>query len=126
MTDLAQHSVLVIEDDPLLAMDLEACLSAAGYCVVGPAATTAQAFRLIENQPLDLVILDLNLGTEMAFALPDFLAERQIPFVILTGHSRTMVAPHHRDRPFLQKPYVAATLLRTIGDTLWEMSVARG
>jgi DNA-binding NtrC family response regulator len=126
MMDLAQRRILLIEDDPLLAMDVEACLTAAGYCVVGPAATTADAFRLIQHPRPDLVVLDLNLGTEMAFAMPDFLAEREIPFIILTGHSPTMVAPRHRDRPFLQKPYVVATLLRTIGDTLREMNVARG
>src|SRR5215475_7582102 len=108
-----QRSILLIEDDPLLAMDVENCLIGAGYCVVESVATTADALRVIQNKRLDLVVLDLNLGNEMAFALQDVLAERQIPFVILTGHSPAMVAPRYRNRPFLQKPYVAATLLRT-------------
>src|SRR5215475_11876090 len=123
MTVVGLRNILVIEDDPLLAMDVETCLVAAGYCVIGPVATTADAFRLIQRRRLDLVVLDLNLGSEMAFALPDFLAERQIPFIILTGHSPTMVPSGHKNRPFLQKPYVAATLLRTIDDTLHELSV---
>src|SRR5215813_2090194 len=117
MTDSARR-ILLIEDDPLLAMDVESCLTAAGYCVVDSVATTTDALRVIEGQRLDLVVLDLNLGSEMAFALQDVLAERQIPFVILTGHSPAMIEPRHRNRPFLQKPYVAATLLRTVGDTL--------
>jgi len=122
MMVVGQRSILLVEDDPLLAMDVETCLAAAGYCVIGPVATTASAVRLIQHQSPDLVVLDLNLGTEMAFALPDFLTERKIPFIILTGHSQTVVAPRYRNRPFLQKPYVAATLLRAIRDTLQEVS----
>src|SRR5215831_2898701 len=118
MMDFSQHSILLVEDEPLLAMDVETCLTAAGYRVIGPAATTADASRLIGTERVDLAVLDLNLGTEMAFALPDLLADRQIPFIILTGHSPTTIARHHRNRPFLQKPYIAATLLRTIRDTL--------
>jgi DNA-binding NtrC family response regulator len=125
MTDLPHSSILLIEDEPVLAMDVEACLTAAGYRVVGPAANTADAFRLIADQQLDLVILDLNLGTEMAYAVPDFLADREIPFIILTGHSSTMVAERHRKRPFLQKPYMAANLLRSIRETLNDINGRR-
>ena len=117
MTDLSHRSILLVEDEPLLAMDIEACLTAAGYRVVGPATTVAEALRLIRERP-DLALLDLNLGKEMAYSLPDALAEQRIPFIILSGHSRGKVPVPHRECPFLQKPYVAATLLRTVHDTL--------
>lgn len=111
-------SILLVEDEPLLAMDVEARLTAAGYCVVGPAATADEAFRLIRNGHPDLVVLDLNLGKTIGYSVPDLLADRQIPFIILTGHSHEMVPARHKMRPFLQKPCVTATLLRTIRETL--------
>ena len=89
-----QRSILLIEDDPLLAMDVENCLTAAGYCVVESVATTADALRVIQNKRLDLVVLDLNLGNEMAFALQDVLTERQIPFVILDRKSTRLNSSH--------------------------------
>ena len=116
--DLPHNSILLVEDEPLLAMDVESSLAAAGYRVVGPAATAAEALRLIREENPDLAVLDLNLGKEMSYSVPDLLADRRIPFVILSGHSRGMVPARHKKRPFLQKPYVVAILLRTIRETL--------
>jgi DNA-binding response OmpR family regulator len=103
-----------VEDEPLLAMDVEAVLRGVGFEVAGPAATTAEAFRLIQADPPHAVILDLNLGTEMAFPLLDHLDEKKIPFLILSGHSRQMVPARHSRRPFLQKPCDPAVLLRAV------------
>src|SRR5437870_5312364 len=99
-------------------MDVEMVLTEAGFRVIGPATTTAQAMRLIRDQQPELTLLDLNLGNEMVFPVADLLAETGRPFVILSGHSRQMVPPRHRDRPFLQKPYEPALLLRTLHDVL--------
>ena len=118
MTDLSHRSILLVEDEPLLAMDVEACLTAARYRVVGPATTVTEALHLIRQERPDLALLDLNLGIEMANSLPDVLAAQRIPFIILSGHSRAKVPAPHRERPFLQKPYVATILLRTVHDTL--------
>jgi DNA-binding NtrC family response regulator len=81
---------------------------------VGPATTTARAIHFIDAEKPDLTVADLNLGGEMVFALLDRLAERAIPFVIVSGHSLEMVPAQHRHRPFLQKPYDPAALLRMV------------
>jgi CheY-like chemotaxis protein len=114
MNNPPRRRILVVEDEPLLAMDLERLLDQVGYRVVGPATTTARAIYFIDAEKPDLTVADLNLGGEMVFALLDRLAERAIPFVIVSGHSLEMVPAQHRHRPFLQKPYDPAALLRMV------------
>ena len=62
-----RRSILVVEDEPLLAMDIGMTLLAAGFRVVGPAKANAEALSLLKTDNPDLVILDLNLGVEMVF-----------------------------------------------------------
>ena len=107
-----RHSILLIEDEPLLAMDVEMVLTEAGFRVIGPATTTAQAMRLIRDQQPELTLLDLNLGNEMVFPVADLLAETGRPFVILSGHSRQMVPPRHRD-PCRRRPRGRSPRLRS-------------
>jgi DNA-binding response OmpR family regulator len=114
MNEVPHRSILVVEDDPLLAMDLEWTLKRDGFVVIGPAITIKEAFHLLRDGPPDLAILDLNLGEEMVFPVADHLAATRVPFLILSGHSRKLVPAPHRKRPFVQKPYAAATLLRTV------------
>jgi CheY-like chemotaxis protein len=87
---------------------------------MGPAATTVEALALLQHELPDLTILDINVGGEMVFPVADHLAQAGVPFIILSGHSRQIVPARHKHRPFLQKPYVAATLLQTIEHTLTE------
>jgi DNA-binding response OmpR family regulator len=119
MNDRSPRSILVVEDEPLLAMDVERLLGDVGYRVIGPATTPSHALRIIEADRPDLAVVDLNLGREMIFPLLDVLADRAIPFVFVTGHSIEMVPAQHRHRPFLQKPYEPAALLRMVRQILW-------
>jgi DNA-binding response OmpR family regulator len=118
MNDEVHRSILLIEDEPLLAMDVEMTLGAAGFHVMGPADTNEAAFALLRAQSPDLTVLDLNLGSELAVPVFDYLAERDKPFIILSGHSRQLVPARHQNRPFLQKPYQTAALLRLVHETL--------
>ena len=118
-----QCSILLVEDEPLLAMDMELLLSNEGFDLLGPAMNVREAMDLIQGRAPDLTILDLNLGGEMAFPLLDFLSERTIPFVVLSGHSHQLVPARHRHRPFLQKPCEPETLLATVRKTLNETSI---
>jgi DNA-binding response OmpR family regulator len=120
-----QRSILLVEDDALLAMDIEVVLQAAGYRVMGPAATTAEATTLLHRETPDLAVLDLNLGTEMSFAVFDYLARINVPFIILTGHSPEMVPVPHAHRAVLQKPYELSNLLQIIHKALHDGGGAR-
>jgi DNA-binding response OmpR family regulator len=113
-----QPSILLVEDDALLAMDVEVVLQAAGYRVMGPAATTAEALSLLREETPDVAVLDLNLGNETSFPVFDYLARIGAPFVVLSGHSPEMVPMAHAHRSFLQKPYEPRSLLRVIRSLL--------
>jgi DNA-binding response OmpR family regulator len=118
MTQRPGCSVLVVEDEPLLAMDVERLLAEVGFRVMGPATSVARAVHFLEAEKPDLAVIDLNLAGEMVFPLLDILAERAIPFVVVSGHSLEMVPPLHQHRPFLQKPYEPAELLKQIHEIL--------
>jgi DNA-binding response OmpR family regulator len=114
MNDPARPSILIVEDEPLLALDLEATLAEGGFRVIGPTATTSQAIELVREHRPDLTILDLNLGREWVFPVADVLTQLGLRFFILSGHSRDFVPARHRNSPFMQKPHSAAALLRKV------------
>jgi DNA-binding response OmpR family regulator len=111
---LSGLKVLVVEDEPLVAMDLQDVLRDAGCTVVGPALSLKQGMRLIEEEAVDGAVLDVNLGDEMVFPLADVLAERSIPFVYVTGYERLLRTCNH-GCPVLQKPYNSQQLLKIVG-----------
>ena len=116
--DLTGCRILVVEDDVLLAMDLEMLLERAGCRVIGPAASVDAAIRLLAHQQADGAVLDVNLGSETAFPVADLLADRGIPFVWLSGHSAEMIPSRHSDRPLVGKPYVGEALLAALAATV--------
>jgi DNA-binding response OmpR family regulator len=118
VTETLRRSILVIEDDPLVAMDLEVVLNASGYRVIGPGETTEEALKLLHEETPDVAVLDLNLGTEMSFPLFDYLERIGVPFVVLSGHSRNMVPARHIHSSFVQKPYAPRALLQVISTLL--------
>jgi DNA-binding response OmpR family regulator len=120
MTDVSQCRILIVEDEPLLAMDAEMLLGDVGFTVLGPALNTAHALRLIEDEKPDLTILDLNLGAEMAFPVIERLAGNGMLFIIVSGHSREAMPAQHQGCPYLSKPYESAELLRLVHHVLHE------
>jgi len=118
MDQTRQCSILLVEDETLLAIDMEVILSRAGFRVIGPAPTLEAALAHIRDETPDITILDLNLGRQMVFPAADTLADAGLPFIILSGHSHEVVPPRHRDRYFVAKPYNPETLLRTVQQAL--------
>jgi Response regulator containing CheY-like receiver, AAA-type ATPase, and DNA-binding domains len=78
--------VLIVEDEPLLAWELELSLAAAGAIVIGPASTLSSGLALADDESLDAAVIDYRLGHEEAVPLAAMLYERGTPFVIHTGH----------------------------------------
>lgn len=98
--------ILIVEDEPLIAMMLEDFLDILGKSVSGTADTVAGAIRAIDGGDIDAAILDVHLrGGEKSWPVADRLAEAGIPFVLATGGSGDMIEPAHRDRPVLSKPF---------------------
>ena len=77
------------------------------------AATAEAAMQMVRESRWDIVILDLNLQGEKSFPVADALAEAGIPFMIVSGHNRSILPARHADRPFLAKPCPPRLLLAT-------------
>lgn len=122
MPALKDCRVLVVEDDPLVAWDIEAILQDAGCAVVGPVGRLSQALDLIAAAQIDVVLLDLNLGRDNSLPAADRLEEARIPFVFLSGHSADFLPERHRDRPLVAKPFHPRLLL----DAILEARAAAG
>lgn len=77
--------VLIVEDDALLAFDLEDLLREAGAEPIGPALTLAEAQALADRNPIDGALLDIDLGTEKVWPLAEALYARGTPFGFISA-----------------------------------------
>ena len=101
-----RNRILIVEDEPLIAMMLEDFLEALDKQVAGTADNVASALAVIAGGTVDAAILDVNLrGGETSWAIADALAAKGLPFLIATGGSDDMIADGHKDRPVLAKPF---------------------
>jgi PAS domain S-box-containing protein len=106
--------VLVIEDEPLVAMDLESSLTAAGCEVVGTAGTLREARALCADAQCDAALVDVNLAGHPVDELAVTLTKRNIPFAFVTGYGRDALPPGFRDAVVLTKPFEQTGLVATV------------
>ena len=118
MVTSANASILVVEDEALIAMDLQALLEEAGYRVVGPANSTAAAMELLVDDNPDVALLDVNLGRSDVFGVVNELVARRTKLIFLTGHTAQKLPPAHRNRPLVSKPYLPHVLLQAVQQVL--------
>lgn len=102
--------ILVVEDEMLVAMNIEDMLLDLGHEVAGIASRLAPALALAGEASIDAAMLDVNLAGENSFPVADLLAARGIPFVFATGYGPQGIEERHRGRPLLQKPFRASDL----------------
>ncbi|GGB33594.1 response regulator [Sphingomonas metalli] len=103
---MTPQNILIVEDEPLIAMMLEDFLEVLDRRVAGNADTVAGALARVQEGGIDAAILDLNLrGGEKSTPVAEALADAGVPFVFATGGSDDSVDERFRDRPVLQKPF---------------------
>jgi DNA-binding response OmpR family regulator len=102
--------VLVVEDEMLVALMIEATLLDSGAQIVGPAAGLAEALRLARDEVIHAAILDINIRDGSSYPVADVLCERGIPFAFSSGYGEWAVEQRYRDRPLLTKPYTSGEL----------------
>ena len=129
--DVAGKRVLVVEDEPFVALGLEDNLRSLGCAVVGPAMTLAAALLAAGHESVDAAILDVNLGGETVFPAAAVLADRGIPFVFCSGFSTgTRLPERFNEVPRVRKPYtghiIAQALLDLLGPDADRRSAADG
>jgi DNA-binding response OmpR family regulator len=111
-------TVLVVEDDSLLAMDLEDTLVDAGAIVVGVCQTLDEAMARANADDFSVAVLDFTLGPDTVSPLARRLLRRGVPFVFYTGKSRREPSlAEWMDCPIVEKPApprVLVSALRTV------------
>jgi CheY-like chemotaxis protein len=97
--------VLIVEDDPIIAIDFEDRLLGFGVKSVRTVGSVAQALAAIAARAPDFALLDVELSRENSFAVAERLAALKIPFVFVTGYgTEARIASDFVKRPRLQKP----------------------
>jgi CheY-like chemotaxis protein len=101
---LRGRNILVVEDDPLVAIDLQGTLEVAGATVIGPAYDLPHALGLIETSKVCAAVLDYRLQVGNTLPLARVLAERGIPFLFQTSDP-VSVAREQPEAVIISKPY---------------------
>lgn len=97
--------VLIVEDDPIIALDFEETILGFGATTVRTAGSVARALEMIADRAPDFALLDVGLVREKSFAVAERLNTLKIPFVFVTGYGADVRLPaEFADRPRLPKP----------------------
>jgi CheY-like chemotaxis protein len=97
--------VLIVEDDPIIAIFLEDTILGFGVKTVRTAGSVARALDMIADRAPEFALLDVGLVREKSFAIAERLEALRIPFVFVTGYCADASLPAgFRDRPRLLKP----------------------
>jgi DNA-binding NtrC family response regulator len=111
------NHILVVEDENWLAMELAWLVQEAGYAVLGPERSVAEAQKLLGRVKIDLALLDIRLGSETVFPITEMLEAMGVPFIFITGNPDQLPA-EYSERPFLAKPWTTSALLSLIPQVL--------
>ncbi|MDP2411740.1 MAG: response regulator [Pseudolabrys sp.] len=102
--------LLVVEDEYLIRMLLEDMIADLGYEVSASVGTLADATEQASSGTFDAAILDVNVEGQEVFPAAEILAQRNVPFIFVTGYGEGGLPPAYRGRPTLQKPFQADQL----------------
>ncbi len=107
--------ILVVEDQFLIAMEIQDYLERAGAIVAGPVGRVDRAVSKAKEEILDAALLDIDLNGERCWPIADVLARRAIPFAFTTGFETSIVMPERfAGRPVLSKPYREEEILAVL------------
>jgi DNA-binding NarL/FixJ family response regulator len=106
--------VLVVEDEPIVGLDIRQQLANAGFEVLGPATSVANALPFIAEPGCDVAVLNVNLGTETSEPIARKLQAFGTPFVVWSGYSADDLAPSFSRATCLTKPAPMAELVAAV------------
>jgi DNA-binding response OmpR family regulator len=114
-TNLAGRSILIVEDEPLIALDIVDAFKKAG-AVTFSARTLAEAIDMVEHDGLSAAVLDFGLGNDHSEVVCRRLTERDIPFVLHSGY--THASDSCRGGTVVSKPAPPDRLVTTVAGLL--------
>lgn len=105
--------ILILEDDPFIAMDLQAIVEGQGHEVVGAFDTLAEAREHL-GDGFDFALLDIDVTDGKSFGIAAALLERRIPFAFVSASRPSELPAGLRGASFIPKPFEEATILRSL------------
>src|SRR5262249_42254672 len=108
---LKDKRILIVEDEPLVALDMQSMLSSAGCAIIGPVGSIEDAKRTIEREEIDAALVDVNLQGKSIDALLVELKENDIPFAFVTGYGAKVLSKTFEETVTISKPFSADQLL---------------
>ncbi|WP_441260666.1 response regulator [Bradyrhizobium sp. 521_C7_N1_3] len=112
--------ILVVEDEYLIALELDTELRAAGYRVIGPVADIEGALELLKVERPDAAILDVNLAGRWVTPVAETLRSMSVPFILASGYVAADLRGHPvlRDAANVGKSWRSEYLLETLRSAL--------
>ena len=110
--------VLIVEDQPLIAMEMENMLIGLGHLVTATATRIEKALSLAEGSEFDLAVLDINLAESNTFQVAAILRKRGIPFIFTSGYGRDGLIDGYRGANLLTKPFGSRELEHMIAQSV--------
>jgi len=115
---LQDRSILVVEDEMMVLMNIENMLKDHGCTSITAAATIEQALTVLDTLSFDAAVLDVNLDGKTSHPVADELSAKGIPFVVSTGYGQLDLDGSYKNQPVLIKPYRDEALLRALTQLL--------
>lgn len=112
--DLSGYRILVIEDEYFIADALRRCLAENGAEVIGPFGNLDNALKQIGRDGFELALLDINLRGFAVYPIAEALQRQKIPFIFVSGYSRTDLPERFAGVPFWEKPFEERDLVRDV------------
>jgi CheY-like chemotaxis protein len=111
---LPDKTILVVEDEPLIGLDIVSTLEKAGARVFGPVGTEKEAMELIERGRFDAALLDANLHGRGVDVIATMLSRRDIPFLFVTGYGKEGLPEAFKQAVALAKPFSEHQLIEAV------------
>ena len=111
---VARLRVLVVEDEPLIGMDIEDAVEGLGHEVVGPITELDEALDLATIAALSCAILDINILGGNSYPVADMLLKREVPVLLLSGYREETLPVRLHEEARLPKPFTGAELDKEI------------
>ena len=118
-TDKESPRVFVVEDEALVAFEMEDVLHELGFTVVGPSLRLEDAKELARREDMDAAFLDVNLGHgNTSQPVVEILRERGIPYAFVTAYDASQITFRLSDDRVLRKPVTSEGMLKTLRSVL--------
>lgn len=117
--DLSAWTILIVEDQLVIAVGLEQILEHAKAGAVLTVGSESEALALLRKRQPDVAILDVNLGHGSSIGFAEELVRRDIPFLFATGYGDSSTIPTHlKHVRVVRKPYDSESILESLGDVM--------